>query len=118
MRIHPGSEIRREEAVALEPARGHEDENPECSIAEPEARRCRLRIEPHHQVHALEVTVVYTPNLLGPSRVGGQLLEAAHRFHVHLSAEFVVARNASFTMPEDVGGRQVHDRSVRLLETL
>ena len=46
-----------EEAVALQPPRRHQDEDAESRVAEAEALRQRLGIEPDHQVDLLDVAV-------------------------------------------------------------
>src|SRR5690348_18478374 len=49
--------VDREEAIALQPPRRHEDEDTERGVAEAEAFRRRLRMQANHRVDVLDVFV-------------------------------------------------------------
>ena len=70
-----GPEFAGEEAIALEPPGGHQDEDPERRVREPEPGRQRLRVHPHLQVHPVDVVVVDAADLLGPLPVARELVE-------------------------------------------
>jgi hypothetical protein len=105
-------EVGREEAVRLQPPRGHQDEHPERRVGEPEARRQRLGVHADLEVHLVDVVVVDAADLLGPLLVVRELVERAHPRHPHLLAEVVVARDAALAVAQDVERCQVHQLAV------
>jgi hypothetical protein len=117
LRVDLGAVVAREEPIALQAPRGHEDEDAEGGVAEAEAPRFRLGVHPDHVVDPLDVAVDLL-ELLGPLRVVGQLAERLHRLEMEQAAELVVARHASLARSQDVGRGQVDLIAVRPLEVL
>ena len=121
--VEPGLRVRlrvvvaREEAVALQPPRRHQDEDAEGRVAEAESLRQRLGVEPDHQVDLLDVAV-HIPQLRRPGRVVRQLLERGRRLQVEEAPELVVAGHAALADPEHVDRREVDDGAVRLVQLL
>src|ERR1700674_1771507 len=68
-RVNLRREVGGEEPVAVEPARGHQDEDPEGGITEAKARWGRLGIEADHQVDLVNVALIDPPDLLRPGRI-------------------------------------------------
>src|SRR4029453_15401437 len=73
--VHIGRVVVGEEAVAVEPAGGNQDEYAEPRVAEGEPCRAALSKHPDHQVDPLYVAAVDAAQLLGPGRVVGERLE-------------------------------------------
>src|SRR5687768_9334822 len=102
VRIELARVVAREEAVALQATRRHEDEDAEGGVAETEPPRFWLGVEADHRVDGLDVTV-YALELAGPRRVVGHLPERSCRRQTEEPSELVVARYSALTHPHDVG---------------
>src|SRR5687768_15883252 len=87
-----------EEPVALQAAAGHQDEDPERGVTEPEARRRLLAEQPDLQVDVVDPAVVELLDLVVPDGVRGELVERLDPRHPQLLAEVVVAANASLAV--------------------
>src|SRR5271165_6723074 len=96
-----------EEAVAVQPAGRHDDEDAEGGVAETETSRLFLGQHSDYRIDGVDVTV--EPAERGELvRVIGEFLETAGRPQVKEPAELVVAWYAKLPGAQDVGGRQVH----------
>ena len=112
----PRREVGREEAVAVQPPRRHQDEDPERRVAEREALRAAARRTcPGIRSTAVDVAVVDLARICaGPLRVVGRARRrSAARRQVQEPAELVVARHAELAAAQDVGRGQVHGRRRR-----
>src|SRR5215831_8267801 len=107
LRVDLRREVLGEIAVAVKPARRHDDEDPEGGVAESEARRPLLGQHADDRVDRIDVAVQLAERRQ-LSRVVGHVLEALGGLQVQEPPELVVARHAEFTGTQDVGGRQVH----------
>ena len=92
----------RQEPVALEAPRRHQDEHAERRVAEAHVLGQRLGHQAHQQVHLLDVAVVDPLDLLGPFLVVAELLEGLDRRLVEQAPELVVARHAALAVAQDV----------------
>src|SRR5687768_3284467 len=88
-RVDLRSIVARQEAIALEAPRGHQEKDAKRGIAEPEALRQRLGHQADVCIDLFEVVVVDPANLLGPLRVVRQLFERRHRGLVKQAAELL-----------------------------
>ena len=97
-----------DEAVALKPARCHDDEDAEGRLAEAEARDDGLAMGSHQGVHHVDVAAVHLAQLGGEGLVAArQLLERLGHRHAQQAPERRVARHAALAVAEDVDGAEV-----------
>lgn len=72
--------VRREEAVAIQAARSHQDKDAKRRIAEAkafgQARTFKLGVQTDHKVNLLDIVVIHAPQFFYPGRVAGQFLKA------------------------------------------
>jgi hypothetical protein len=107
-----------EEAVGFEAARGHQDEDAERRVAEPEPFRLRLRVEADHQIDALDIPVD-PAQLLGRGGIAARhLLEGLRCLEMEQTPELVVAWHASLARAHDVDGSKVEQLAVGTVEAL
>src|SRR5215510_14996798 len=111
-----GAKVVGEEPVALEAPRGHQDEDAEDGIAEPESVGEVLRQGSDQEIDAVDVVLVDLAQLGRDLRLAGDLLERLDALLAHELAEAVVARYAALTIAHDVDRRHIHERLVELLE--
>ena len=112
-RVDLGPEVDVEEAIALQPPRGHQDENAEGGVAEAKAFRRRFAEQSDHRVDQIDVLVdiLQQADVLG---IGGEILPPAYARLVQGGAEIVVARHPPTASPHQVGDRHIDDLAVAL----
>src|SRR5271169_4919711 len=96
-----------EEAVTVQPAGRHEDEDAEGGVAETETSRLFLGQHSDYRIDGVDVAVESAKR--GEFvRVIGEFLETVGRPQVKEPAELVIAWHAQLPGAQNVGGRQVH----------
>ena len=112
-RIDLGPEIHGQEAVALQPPRGHQDEDAEGRIAEAEAGRRRLGHQPDDRIDLVDIAIdlLEQAHVLGARR---QLFPARDARPVQPGAEVIVARHAAPARAHDIDHGEVDDLVVAL----
>ncbi len=96
--IDLGGVVVGEEAVAVEAARGHEDEDAEGGVGEAEALGRGLGEESDDEVDGVDVTGVDAANLFAPFGVVGEIFKGADRLEVEELAELGVAGDAELAL--------------------
>src|SRR5262245_66154246 len=97
-------DLRREvggvEAVALEAARRHQDEDAERGVGESETRRRRLAMQADQEIDLLD-RCVHSRELALPGGIRGELGEALRHPHAEIAAERAIARYATLAITQD-----------------
>ena len=112
-RVDLGRVVVGEEAVALQPPRRHQDEDPEGGVAEAEAGRQRLGEQPDLEVDAVDVPVVDVADLLAHFGFVGEVLELLDPRLAQRLAEVVVAPHAALAVAQDVDRPEVDPVAVQ-----
>ena len=106
------------EAVAVEAARGHEDEDAEGGIGEAEALGRGFGEEADDEVDRVDVVGVDAADLLAPLGVFGELFKGADGLEVEELAKFGVAGDPELAAAHDVVRGEVDVDAVRADEVL
>ena len=107
-----------EEAIALQPARRHQDEDPEGRVAEAKPGGLRLREHADHQVQAIDAAFVDVFHLADPLRVVRDFFEGLDGPQMQQVAEERVAGHAELAHAQHVGRRDIGDLAVGTGEVL
>src|SRR5947208_3119644 len=122
LRVDFGIVIGREEAITIQAARRHEDEDTKGGVTETkslwETPTFELGVHADDEVNRVDIVIVNAAQLLYPGRIAGQFLEALEREKMHEFAKLVIAGNAAFAVAQDFGGRQVDNAAIGLDTTL
>ena len=111
--IRARAPLPRNEPIALEPPARHENEDAERRVAKPEALGQGFGETADEQIHRLDVVAVQAGEFLRDGLVAaGECEERGRGAHVEESAELVVARDAAFSVAQNVDGAEVDVASV------
>ncbi len=122
LRVDLGIVICCEEAIAIQAARGHENEDTKGCIAKTKSlwktSALELGVHTDHQVNLVDIVVVNAAQLLYPGGIAGQFLEALERTEMHQFAKRIIPGNPPFAVPQDLSGCQIDDAAIRLYTAL
>src|SRR5437764_15285381 len=114
-RVDLGRVVSGEEAVALEPARRHEDEDAKRRVAEAESSGLWRGVQTDGQVDPVNVPV-HLAQLVDPDWIVRQFLDCNHPRLVQQLMECVVATNSPRPSSQYGDGCQTAGGSLRLLD--
>src|SRR5439155_23136647 len=106
-RVDLRREVAGEEAVTVQTAGRHQDEDAECGVTEAESLRRGLGVQTYGRVDGIDISAVDLTNLLHPLGIVGQVLETPDGRLVEKLPEPVVTGHAALTVAQDVRRRQV-----------
>jgi len=118
LRVDLGIVIRREESIAFQTARCHEDKDAEGCVAEAKSLRRILGEHANHQVDLIDVVVVNLPQFLHPLFVVGNLFESFDGGPMNQLAKLIVARHSTFAVTQNFCRRQVDGAPIWLCTLL
>src|SRR5258708_39430657 len=103
-----GSEIKSEEAVALEPPRSHQDEDAESCMRKAEVGWLLLAMHADQEVDLID-GLVNGGEIALPIGIGCELGEALRHAHAETAAKCAVARHAALAIAQHVDRRDIDE---------